>query len=89
MTLVASKILKVRRAALSDLLHGKAALTPEMALRIEPPAAHATGLRRSANRQLAERSPSSVTLRLESLAAFHLHPFAAFTLPSRPLRPTM
>src|ERR1700687_3296041 len=28
-------ILKVRRATLSDLLHGKAALTPEMALRIE------------------------------------------------------
>jgi len=25
----------VRRATLSDLLHGKAALTPEMALRIE------------------------------------------------------
>ena len=31
----ASAILKVRRATLSDLLHGKAALTPEMALRIE------------------------------------------------------
>lgn len=31
----ASEILKVRRASLSDLLHGKAALTPEMALRIE------------------------------------------------------
>ncbi len=31
----ASQILKVRRATLSDLLHGKAALTPEMALRIE------------------------------------------------------
>jgi addiction module HigA family antidote len=28
-------ILKVRRATLSDLLHGKAALTPEMTLRIE------------------------------------------------------
>ncbi len=28
-------ILKGRRATLSDLLHGKAALTPEMALRIE------------------------------------------------------
>ena len=28
-------VLKVRRATLSDLLHGKAALTPEMALRIE------------------------------------------------------
>jgi addiction module HigA family antidote len=28
-------ILQVRRATLSDLLHGKAALTPEMALRIE------------------------------------------------------
>jgi hypothetical protein len=27
--------LKVRRATLSDLLHGKAALTPEIALRIE------------------------------------------------------
>jgi addiction module HigA family antidote len=27
--------LKVRRATLSDLLRGKAALTPEMALRIE------------------------------------------------------
>jgi antitoxin HigA-1 len=28
-------ILKVRRATLSDLLNGKSALTPEMALRIE------------------------------------------------------
>lgn len=31
----AAAVLKVRRATLSDLLHGKAALTPEMALRIE------------------------------------------------------
>ncbi len=31
----AAEILRVRRATLSDLLHGKAALTPEMALRIE------------------------------------------------------
>ncbi len=31
----AAAILKVRRATLSDLLHGKAALSPEMALRIE------------------------------------------------------
>jgi antitoxin HigA-1 len=31
----AAKILKVRRATLSDLLHGKSALTPDMALRIE------------------------------------------------------
>jgi addiction module HigA family antidote len=31
----AAKILKVRRATLSDLLCGKSALTPEMALRIE------------------------------------------------------
>jgi len=31
----AADILKVRRATLSDLLHGKAALTPEMALGIE------------------------------------------------------
>ena len=31
----AAGILKVRRATLSDLFHGKAALTPEMALRIE------------------------------------------------------
>lgn len=31
----ASEILGVRRATLSDLLHGKAGLTPEMALRIE------------------------------------------------------
>jgi antitoxin HigA-1 len=31
----AAGILKVRRATLSDLLRGKAALTPEMALRIE------------------------------------------------------
>jgi addiction module HigA family antidote len=31
----ASEILKVRRATLSDLLRGKSALTPEMALRIE------------------------------------------------------
>jgi addiction module HigA family antidote len=31
----AADILQVRRATLSDLLHGKAGLTPEMALRIE------------------------------------------------------
>jgi addiction module HigA family antidote len=31
----AAGLLKVRRATLSDLLHGKAALTPDMALRIE------------------------------------------------------
>lgn len=31
----AAEVLKVRRATLSDLLRGKAALTPEMALRIE------------------------------------------------------
>ena len=31
----AAEILSVRRATLSDLLHGKAALTPMMALRIE------------------------------------------------------
>ena len=31
----AAEILQVRRATLSDLLHGKAALTPEMALRVE------------------------------------------------------
>ena len=31
----AAGILKVRRATLSDLLHGKAALTPDMALRME------------------------------------------------------
>ena len=31
----AAEILQVRRATLSDLLHGKATLTPEMALRIE------------------------------------------------------
>src|SRR5438034_988439 len=31
----AAEILKVRRATLSDLLNGKAALTPDMALRIE------------------------------------------------------
>jgi addiction module HigA family antidote len=31
----AADILKVPRATLSDLLHGKTALTPEMALRIE------------------------------------------------------
>ena len=31
----AASILKVRRATLSDLLNGKSALTPEMALRIE------------------------------------------------------
>src|SRR5437016_14097592 len=30
-----AEILKVRRATLSDLLNGKAALSPEMALRIE------------------------------------------------------
>jgi addiction module HigA family antidote len=31
----AADLLKVRRATLSDLLRGKASLTPEMALRIE------------------------------------------------------
>lgn len=31
----AAEVLKVRRATLSDLLHGKAGLTPGMALRIE------------------------------------------------------
>jgi addiction module HigA family antidote len=31
----AAEVLGVRRATLSDLLHGKASLTPEMALRIE------------------------------------------------------
>ena len=31
----AAEILQVRRATLSELLHGKASLTPEMALRIE------------------------------------------------------
>lgn len=31
----AADVLGVRRATLSDLLHGKAALSPEMALRIE------------------------------------------------------
>lgn len=31
----AAEVLKVRRATLSDVLRGKAALTPEMALRIE------------------------------------------------------
>jgi addiction module HigA family antidote len=31
----AAELLKVRRATLSDLLHGKASLTPEMALPIE------------------------------------------------------
>ena len=31
----AADVLKVRRATLSDLLHGKASRTPEMALRIE------------------------------------------------------
>ena len=31
----AADILKVRRATVSDLIHDKAALTPEMALRIE------------------------------------------------------
>ncbi len=31
----AAEILKVRRATLSDLLHGKASRTPEMALRVE------------------------------------------------------
>ena len=31
----AAEILNVRRATLSDLLHGKTSLTPEMALRIE------------------------------------------------------
>jgi addiction module HigA family antidote len=31
----AAQVLKVRRATLSDLLQGKASLTPEMALRME------------------------------------------------------
>ena len=31
----AAEVLGVRRATLSDLVHGKAALSPEMALRIE------------------------------------------------------
>ncbi len=31
----AAEVLGVRRATLSDLLHGKSSLTPEMALRIE------------------------------------------------------
>ena len=31
----AARILGVRRATLSDLLHGKASLSPEMALRVE------------------------------------------------------
>jgi len=31
----AAEILQVRRATLSDLLHGNSALTPDMALRIE------------------------------------------------------
>jgi antitoxin HigA-1 len=31
----AAEILQVRRATLSDLLHGKSSLTPDMALRIE------------------------------------------------------
>jgi addiction module HigA family antidote len=30
-----AEILKVRRATLSDLLHGESSITPEMALRIE------------------------------------------------------
>ncbi len=36
----AAEVLKVRRATLSDLLHGKAALTPDMALRIEKAFGH-------------------------------------------------
>jgi len=31
----AAEVLKVRRATLSDLLHGRSALTPDMALRLE------------------------------------------------------
>lgn len=31
----AASVLQVRRASLSDLVHGKTSLTPEMALRIE------------------------------------------------------
>ena len=31
----AAEILKIRRATLSDLLHAKSSLTPQMALRIE------------------------------------------------------
>jgi plasmid maintenance system killer protein len=54
--LKAAEILQVRRATLSDLLHGKAALTPEMALHRKgiwpghaPPSPHATRLRRGEN----------------------------------------
>lgn len=31
----AAEVLEVRRATLSDLIHGKASLSPEMALRVE------------------------------------------------------
>jgi addiction module HigA family antidote len=47
----ATKILKVRRATLSDLLHGKSALTPDLALRIEK--AFGPGMNHLLNMQLA------------------------------------
>src|SRR5579863_4605553 len=47
----AAEILKVRRATLSDLLHGKAALTAEVVLRIEK--AFRPGMDHLLRRQLA------------------------------------
>jgi addiction module HigA family antidote len=39
----AAEVLKVRRATLSDLLNGKSALTPEMALRVSEPQQRLSG----------------------------------------------
>jgi len=74
----AAEILKVRRATLSDLLHGKAALTPEMALRIEKARARARhidqtvcpGLRfdSRSRRQSPRRSPD----KYPSIPASHM-----------------
>jgi len=70
----AARILKVRRATLSDLLHGKATLTPEMALRIEkafgPDMNHSSGCNSPTTWRRSEaihvRSPSSGTCRHKS-----------------------
>lgn len=69
----AAEILQVRRATLSDLLHGKASLTPEMALRIEkafgPEIDHLLRMQLAYDvaqaRQRSAGSPSSATFRLE------------------------
>src|SRR5271170_7615587 len=71
----AAEILGVRRATLSDLLHGKASLTPEMALRIEkafgPDMNHLLRMQLAYDvaqtRSIPEASRSSDTCRCELL----------------------